>query len=118
MSRSRPLLEWQHANYPAAHRSRRNLLVHIVTVPLFMAGTIAFALAWRWPWLLVIGPAVMTGVMALQGRGHRQEAAPPAPFLGPADVFGRIFAEQWITFPRFVASGGFVRAWRASRSLV
>ena len=28
---------------------------------------------------------------------------------------GRILAEQWITFPRYVLSGGFARAWRSAR---
>jgi len=28
-------------------------------------------------------------------------------------VRARIFLEQWITFPRFVLSGGWYHAWRA-----
>jgi hypothetical protein len=114
--RDQPLLSWQLSIYPTAHRHRGNLLTHILTVPLFMSGTVIFTLGWMWPWLFAIGPAVMVGVMALQGRGHKQEAEPPAPFLGPLDVIARIFAEQWITFPRFVLSGGFSRAWRTSGS--
>jgi hypothetical protein len=38
----------------------------------------------------------------------------PVPFAGPVDVVSRIFAEQLITFPRFVLSGQFARAWRES----
>lgn len=30
----------------------------------------------------------------------------------PLDVVVRIFTEQWVKFPRFVASGGFARAWK------
>jgi hypothetical protein len=112
--RNEPLLAWQYGLYPGGHRNRTNLLLHILTVPLFWAGTVSAAMGWVWPWLFAIGPAVMVFVMALQGRGHKLEAEPPAPFLGPLDVVARIFAEQWITFPRFVASGGFARAWRAS----
>jgi len=46
-----------------------------------------------------------------QGRGHKLETTAPAPFRGPADVAARLFVEQWITFPRFVFSGQFARAW-------
>jgi hypothetical protein len=105
------LLQWQLSNYPAAHTKRSNLVVHLLTVPVFMAGTLALALAWWSPWLL-LGVAAMGLVMMLQGRGHSHEPSPPAPFRGPLDVIARIFAEQWITFPRFVLSGGFARAWR------
>jgi hypothetical protein len=56
--------------------------------------------------------------MAVQGRGHRLEKNAPVPFRGPLDVLARIFVEQWVTFPRFVLSGGFARAWRATRDTV
>lgn len=49
---------------------------------------------------------------AMQGRGHRLESTAPVPFAGPFDVISRIFVEQLVTFPRFVLSGEFVRAWR------
>ncbi len=111
------LLAWQWAIYPGNHRNRTNLLIHIATVPLFMAGVAAVFLApvtGAW-WLLLVGPVVMAGVMALQGRGHRMEAVPPEPFEGPRDVAGRIFGEQLINFPRYVLSGGFGTAWRNGR---
>jgi hypothetical protein len=113
MRNERSLLDWQFSHYPEAHRNRRNLLLHVLTVPLFMAGTVAVALAWLSPWLL-FGLVAMMLAMALQGRGHAQEDSPPIPFRGPRDVFARIFAEQWITFPRFVLSGGFARVWRGN----
>jgi hypothetical protein len=106
------LLAWQWEQYPNAHRDRRNLLIHAATMPLFGAGVL---LAATTPWL---GPLALAGLallplaMAAQGRGHRLESAPPAPFAGPLDVIFRIFAEQLITFPRFVLSGGFARAWQ------
>ena len=28
------------------------------------------------------------------------------------DWAARLFVEQWVTFPRYVLSGGFARAWR------
>ncbi len=112
--REQPLLAWQWQAYPSAHRDRRNLVIHVTTWPFFCAGTLALALGWLIsPWLM-LGGIAMPLAMALQGRGHRLEREPPAPFEGPLDVVGRIFAEQWITFPRFLASGGFARAWRES----
>ncbi len=112
MERTESLLRWQLALYPRTHRARLNLVVHILTVPLFMAGTVALAVAWRWPWLAAAGVVAMVAAVALQGRGHARESEPPVPFAGPLDVVTRIFVEQWITFPRFVVSGGFARAWR------
>lgn len=105
------LFERQLSQYPNAHRRRGNLVAHILTVPLFIAGSVAVAFAWLWPWLL-LGVVAMALALAAQGRGHAGESTPPAPFRGPLDFVVRIFVEQWVTFPRFVASGGFARAWR------
>jgi hypothetical protein len=116
-SRGDGLLRWQWSLYPDGHRDRRNLLVHVLTVPLFQAGTVAVLLApLASGWLAPAGAAAMVGAMAAQGRGHRLEETRPVPFSGPADVLGRIFAEQWLTFPRFVLSGALARAWRAWRA--
>jgi len=107
------LLAWQLRGYPKTHRSRRILLVHAVTAPLFVLGTIGLVLA---PlanmWLLAFALPAMLIPVALQGRAHRLEEAKPAPFLGAADFAIRLFVEQWVTFPRFVASGDFSRLWR------
>jgi len=53
---------------------------------------------------------VMVFALVLQGRGHRREAETPTPFAGAADFASRFVAEQWVTFPRFVLSGG----WRSN----
>jgi hypothetical protein len=111
-------LAWQRRLYDDGHRDRRNLLIHVLTQPLFVAGlaaAIAGPLTGRW-WLLAAGPALMLVAIAAQGRGHRGEAVAPVPFRGPLDVIRRLVAEQLITFPRFVLSGGWLRAWRESRA--
>jgi hypothetical protein len=108
------LVSWQWSLYAEGHHQRANLLIHILTVPLFLAGTVAVAGGVFQPWLFAVGPAAMAAAMALQGRGHKQESTPPVPFQGPLDVVSRIFVEQWVTFPRYVLSGGFGRAWRQS----
>jgi hypothetical protein len=59
----------------------------------------------------------LTGMVlsiALQGRGHKREAIPPDPFTGPGNAIARIFLEQWVTFPRFLLSGGWSEAFRAT----
>lgn len=109
------LLAWQFREYPKGHRDRRNLIVHAATAPLFVAGTCALLLApFSGAWLLAAALPAMVLPLALQGRTHRRETVAPAAFRGPVDVALRLFLEQWITFPRFVLSGGFAASWRAA----
>ncbi len=105
------VLEWQWSDYPAKHRNRANLLLHIVAVPLFQIGTLILVSAV----LTMSGAAAtvalvcMVVALVLQGRGHRLERETPTPFDGPADFVSRFVAEQWVTFPRFVLSGAWYR---------
>lgn len=111
------LLAWQWEGYAANHGNRTNLLLHIVTVPIFIAGLAAvvasplLGLAW-----LPVGLGGMVVALAAQGRGHRAEATAPVPFTGPGDFVSRFLVEQLVNFPRFVVSGGWRGAWRAARS--
>jgi hypothetical protein len=106
------LLSWQYADYGSKHRSRFNLWLHIVTVPLFWGGAAALIVAAlgagdvRW-WLL--GAAGLLAAFAAQAVGHKTEPEAPEPFLGAADFFSRFVVEQLVTFPRFVVSGGWLR---------
>ncbi len=113
--RSDGLLRWQWAHYAGGHRDRANLALHALTVPLFQAGTLALLAAPALGAAALSGLAAMAIAVAAQGRGHRAEANAPLPFRGPLDVVARLFVEQWITFPRFVATGGFARAGREAR---
>lgn len=116
--RTGSLLAWQWQLYKGNHTTRKNLTIHLLTQPLFVAGLVAAIigpLIGVW-WLLAAGPAAMVLAIALQGRGHKIEEVPPVPFRGPGDVVKRIFAEQMITFPRYVFSGELGRAWRAMGS--
>ena len=106
------LLRWQWSLYSGAHRDRRNLLIHAITAPFFLIGTCLLFTGWRGA---LIGLGLMAAAIAAQGRGHKLEKTAPSPFLGPLDVVRRFFAEQWITFPRYVLSGGFAAAWRDAR---
>jgi hypothetical protein len=114
-SREGGLLAWQFRIYANGHRDRRSLAVHAVTVPLFVAGFCALGLApFIGPRLLFFALPAVVLPLVLQGRGHHLESTGPEPFRGPGDFVARIFVEQWVTFPRFVLSGGFSRAWRAN----
>jgi uncharacterized membrane protein YGL010W len=103
------LLVWQWSDYPAKHRHRLNLVIHIVAVPLFMLGcaVVAFGLLQVAPVKIVSGLVAMIVSVGLQGVGHRFEPERAAPFDGFSDFVKRFFLEQWVTFPRFVLSGRF-----------
>jgi hypothetical protein len=112
------LLAWQWEGYPRYHRSRANLLLHIVLVPVFLVGNILLIVgAIRLSWSAALAGLLSMAVsMMFQGRGHRGESEPAVPFSSPANALARIFLEQWITFPRFVLSGGWRRALRNARA--
>jgi hypothetical protein len=105
------LLAWQHSDYAAKHRERGNLLLHIVAVPVFQVGTLAVLYGGVAGGLgsAALGVTAMLASVAAQGRGHRREREAPTPFSGAADFVTRLLAEQWVTFPRFVLSGGWYR---------
>jgi len=106
------LRKWQWEGYATYHQHRGNLWLHIVAIPLFLAGFVvllagAIRLA---PLAALAGAAAMLVSVILQGRGHKMEAEPPVPFSSPQNGVARIFIEQWINFPRFLFSGGWRRA--------
>jgi len=110
-TRAGGLLEWQWRGYSSNHRDPVNLLIHMIAVPAFMAGVLAAlvqVLQMRW-FGAAISAFVALAAFALQGIGHRRESQAPEPFAGPGDFVARIFAEQFITFPRFVLSGQWAR---------
>jgi len=113
-NRPNGLIAWQWSLYPDGHGDHVNLILHLLTVPLFWAGTVAIPLAlWRGPWWLALaGFFAMVAAIVVQGRGHRRETTEPVPFRGPLDVAARLFVEQWFTFPRYVLTGALARRWR------
>ena len=111
------LLAWQWSDYAAKHQHRVNLLVHVPAVVLFWIGTVVLVCSAISRSLieLAIALACLVISVAVQGRGHRLEPEEPVPFNGAGDFVSRLFVEQWITFPRFVLSGGWYRALRRTR---
>jgi hypothetical protein len=110
-------LAWQWSDYPAKHRTRLNLAIHIVAVPLFMLGCAAVALGVLRlaPLRIVSGFVAMIVSVGLEGFGHRLEPERPVPFASFGDFVKRFFFEQWVTFPRFVLSGRYFRNLASSR---
>jgi hypothetical protein len=108
------LLRWQWKGYSRYHQSRVNLVLHIFVVPMFLTGNVVFMVSLASAsWLTALfALAAMVVSIALQGRGHSTEAVPPEPFTNPLNAVARIFLEQWVTFPRFVFSGGWSKAMR------
>jgi hypothetical protein len=107
------LFRWQWSLYPSAHRDRRNLALHAATAPLFLAGCCALLVSpLAGAGAAIAGGAALLVAVLAQGRGHKLEETRPVPFRGPGDFLARLFAEQWVTFPRYVLSGQFAEAWR------
>jgi phage terminase small subunit len=108
------LLAWQWSDYTAKHRDRGNLLLHAVAVPLFWLSTLLLvaSLVTRESVAVVFAAAGLGVSILLQGRGHRREREAPTPFEGAGDFVSRLVVEQWVSFPRFVLSGGWLRNFR------
>jgi uncharacterized membrane protein YGL010W len=112
MSRPGGLLAWQWSTYADNHRERVNLVLHFFAVPAFIASTLVVLTGAINAQLKMIGVGLVGMIVsfAIQGIGHKREAVAPIPFASPLEFVARIFLEQFINFPRFVLSGGWLRA--------
>jgi hypothetical protein len=113
----RSLLERQWAGYPATHRTRANLWLHLVAVPAFIGSNVALVVAvahHAWG-AAVVTVALAAASIGVQGLGHRLECAAAEPFSGTTNAICRLLAEQWITFPCFVLRGHWLAALRQGR---
>jgi hypothetical protein len=108
------LVAWAWRETPPVHKDRRNLLIHVFAVPLFVAGHVlaVAGLAFS-PWLLLAAAACVVVSLVLQKRGHALEATPVHPFLGPRDFVRRLYAEQFCNFWRFLFSGQWYAAYKS-----
>ena len=115
MSKRRPnLLAWQWRHYAEQHRHPTNLLLHLLAVPLFLLSAALLLIGlWRLGFApLALGTIGLLAALALQRQGHRFEQQAPEPFAGKRDAVKRLLLEQCVTFPRFLFSGAWWRAWR------
>ena len=115
------LLDQQWSDYSERHRNKTNLMIHIVTVPLvwFAALQVFGGLV-----LMLVGVgglkmwvyAAILAAIALfaQRHGNSMEAVKPKPFTDAKDFALNAAAEQFVTFPRFVLTGGWLRNLQAA----
>lgn len=110
------LLNWQWNHYAAGHRSKHGLMIHALTFVWVGAGIVLTALGLlsrQGEWML-LGLLLYFGAMGAQAIAHSFEKKRPEPFLSPLDFVARFTLENLVTFPRFLITGGFAKAWRAS----
>ncbi len=112
------LVTWAWRETSPVHRSRTNLLIHIIAVPLFVLGHVLLIASVIDPWLLV--GAVLSIVISLtaQKYGHSLEHHQVHAFTGAPDFLRRLYAEQFCNFWRFLFSGEWYASYKASRSQV
>ena len=107
--------------YREFHRNPLNLLIHITTVPLFLLSVLGamvapFTAYWAGLWSASVALGVYS--LLLQRFGHSLEGAKPGSAGGTASKAYRLVVEQFVTFPRFVLSGGWASNWRQAPRLV
>ena len=98
-------IDWP--EYQRVHSDRRNLIIHIVAVPLFIGASVFLIVScFRDDYAsVVLSVALAIIAMILQGRGHAKEHEAPIPFSGPVNFLRRWVREQFFVFPVFVLSG-------------
>ena len=94
--------QWQ--EYPSTHQSRLNLVIHVVSVPIFMLASylVVCSVCLLSLQKLAVGISLIISVIALQGYGHSLELNKARAFGGVGDFLSRILLEQWVTFPRYL----------------
>lgn len=117
------LLDVQWSDYSQRHRDKTNLLIHIVAVPLvwlaavqLVGGMLLLLIGVPGAFKMVFWAAVLIGLAIFaQGRGHAMESVKPEPFTNAKDVAMRLAAEQFVTFPRFVLTGEWLKNLQAAK---
>ncbi|WP_122544097.1 Mpo1-like protein [Pseudomonas viridiflava] len=105
---------WQWRGYADNHRHPANLVLHLIAVPLFILAALLivdglFSLSVS---SIAIGVIGLIAALAFQRHGHTLEQQSPEPFSDRSDAVKRLLVEQFVTFPRFVLSGAWWRAWK------
>lgn len=107
----RETIGWQWKGYAKYHQNKGNLLVHVFAVPLiwfsvvmFVYGILKFSLV-----AVFLGFIAIFVSLILQNIGHKREQNPAVPFENKTDFLKRLLCEQFVTFPRFILTGGWSR---------
>jgi hypothetical protein len=107
------LLEAQWSDYPERHTHRTNLLIHILAVPMswfgafwILGGFLLMLMGVPGAFgMLFWGAAFIAGALAAQHYGNSLEGRRAPPIRDPKQFARHAFAEQFVTFPRFVLTG-------------
>jgi len=109
-------LNQQWSDYPDRHRNKVNLLIHIVTVPLVwiagiqVVGSLLLMLSGLGALKILVWALILIAVaLFAQSHGNSMEAVKPAPFTNWKDFAVNAAVEQFVTFPRFVLTGQWLR---------
>lgn len=110
------VLNQQWSDYSERHRNKVNLLIHIVTVPLVwiaalqVFGGLVLMLIGVGGLKMWVYAAILVGLaLFAQSYGNGMEAIKPKPFTNAKDYALNAAAEQFVTFPRFVLTGQWLR---------
>ena len=107
------LVQWQRDVYPEVHSMRSTLLVHVLTVPIFVAATVELliSIVTLQPISALLSLGTMVAAFGVEGFMHKREPKSYA-IDGPVDLLTRVFLEHFVTFWRFVLDGGWAKAYR------
>lgn len=111
------LIKWQSEGYTKFHKSKLNLWVHILAVPIFIIAFFSLVIsAFNFNGLQFLFSLMLIIISIVsQGIGHSKEVYAPEKFTGPVNAITRILLEQFYTFPKFVLNGGWFAALKTNR---
>jgi hypothetical protein len=114
------VLAEQWNGYGERHRNKANLLIHIATVPLvwfaglqIVGGLLLMLIGVGGLKLWIYAAILITIALVAQWQGNSMEQVKAAPPANPKDFAVHTVAEQFVTFPRFVLSGQWMRNFQA-----
>lgn len=110
------MMKQQWNSYGKFHKSRLNLLIHMVAVPFCLIGVVNFAGSMV---RLSIGGMISSAIIAAlafgaQLFGHTQEEFSDEPMTDVKESATRILLEQCVTFPKYVLTGQWYTAFKSS----
>jgi phage terminase small subunit len=105
---------WQWRTYADNHRHPANLVLHLIAVPMFILAALLildglFSLSFT---SIAIGVIGLVAALGFQRHGHKLEQQSSEPSGDRGNAVKRLLVEQFVTFPRFVLSGAWWRAWK------
>jgi Protein of unknown function (DUF962) len=115
------VLNEQWRDYADRHRNKVNLLIHIATVPLvwiaalqLFGGLMLMLIGVGGLKMWIYAAILIALALFAQAQGNGMEAVKPRPVSDPKAFALNALAEQFVTFPRFVLSGDWLRNFQAT----